>query len=167
MGRRLALLILASLAVLGGLVAIFVSANKSSLVRLEGSILKVRTYALSKQATLVLADFRLTNPTRVPFVVNSIEMFLDRPGYEPAPAGILTRGEVERVFAYQKFTGPQYNETLRVGTKIAPGETMDRMSAGRVELTEADLERRTAVRLRIRELDGRVSEITEASRQKQ
>lgn len=163
---RFPLILLASLLVIGGIVWTLVSNNQSGLVNLEGSILKIRTYPLNAQSTLVLADFRLTNPTRVPFVVDSVEMFLDRTAGGPVTAGVLSRAEVDRVFEYQKITGPKYNDPLIVSNRIQPGETLDHMSAGRVDLPEADIDARLTVRLRIREFNGQTAEITEPSRQK-
>lgn len=162
MRSRFPLLLLASLALAGGIVWIVVATNQAALVTLEGSILKVRTYPLNAQSTLVIADFRITNPSALLFEVDSLEMFVDRAGSPPAPAGILGRTEVDLVFQYQKLTGPKYNNTLIVSNRIQPGATLDRMIAGRVELTEAEIESRTGVRLRIQEFRGQVAEIAEA-----
>jgi len=161
MRPRFALILLATLAILGAITWTFVSMNQRGLVTLQGSILKVRTYALSPRATLVFADFRITNPADIPFVVGSVEMFLDRPGAEPISGGILSRDEVNLVFQYQKIAGPKYNEPLIVNNRIQPGETIDRMSAARFELLASEIESRTSIRLRIHELDGQVAEIKE------
>ena len=163
---RFPLILLASVAVVGGLVWTFVSMNRSGLVTLEGSILKVRTYALTADSTLVFADFRITNPTRTPFVVDSVEMFVERRAGQPIAGDIFSRADVERVFAYQKIAGPKYNEPLIVSNRIAPGETLDRMSVGRVDMLESEVEARLAVRVRIHEFNGQVAEIVEAPQQK-
>ena len=55
---------------------------------------------------------------------------------------------------------------MTIASRIQPGETLDRMSAGRVDLPEAAFDGRLGVRLRIRELEGRMSEVTEASKNK-
>ena len=98
MSHRFVLILLASLAVIGGLVWTFVAANQAGLVRLEGSVLKVRTFPLNPESTLVLADFRVTNPTSMPFVVDQVEMFVDRPASEPVAAAVLSRRDVDLVF---------------------------------------------------------------------
>ena len=166
MSNRFPLILLASLVVIGGIVWTAVSTHQGGLVRLEGSVLKVRTFPLTPESTLVLADFRVTNPTRQPFVVDKVEMFVDRPGGDPAAGDMLSRVDVDGVFEYQKLAGPKYNDTLIVSSRIQPGESLDRMSVGRIDLPEAEIDRRLAVRLRIREIDGQVSEVREASRQK-
>ena len=166
MRNRFPLILLASLVVIGGIVWALVSANKSSLVRLDGSVLKVRTFPLTPESTLVMADFRVTNPTRLPFVVDKVEMLVDRPDGDPAAGDMFSRDDVERVFGYLKAAGPKYNDTLIVSTRIQPGESLDRMSVGRVDLPETAIDGRLAVRLRIRELDGQVAEVREARQQK-
>jgi len=166
MSNRFPLILLASLAVIGGIVWVFVSTHQSSLVRLEGSILKIRTYPLNSQSTLVLADFRVTNPTQLPFVVDKLEMFVDRPGGEPVPGDILSRADVNLVFEYQKITGPEYNDPLIISNQIKPGETIDRMSAGKVDVPEAQIDGRLGVRIRIHEFNGQVAEIAEDRKQK-
>jgi len=166
MRNRFPLIMLASLVVIGGLVWTFVATNQGSLVTLQGSILKIRTFPLTPQSTLVLADFRVTNPSKLPFVVDKLEMFVDRPGGDPVSGDILSRADVELVFQYQKLTGPKYNDPLIAANKIQPGETVDRMSAARVDLPEAQIDGRTAVRIRIHEFNHQVAEIAEAGKQK-
>lgn len=46
--------------------------TKSSHLDLDGKILKVRTLALGKDASLVVVDFRVTNTSAVPFVVRDV-----------------------------------------------------------------------------------------------
>jgi len=166
MSNRFPLILLASLVVISGIVWTAVSIHQSSLVRLDGSVLKVRTFPLTPESTLLMVDFRVNNPTRLPFVVEKVEMFVDRSGGDPAPGDMLSRADVDRVFEYTKLAGPKYNDTLIVSTRIQPGESLDRMSVGRVDLPEAAIDGRLAVRLRIREIDGQVAEVREASRQK-
>jgi hypothetical protein len=161
MSKQFILVLLASLIIIGGVVWLTFSSNQSSQLRLQGSILKVRTLALNPQATLVFADFRITNPTGTPFIVDKLEMELERPGQEIAQGGILTRKETDQVFEYQKLAGPKFNEPLIIQDRIQPGQTVDRMVAARFELTEAEAEARSVLRVRILEIDGRESTITD------
>ena len=70
------------------------SFNKSALVDLTGSILKVRTQQ-GPDSTMVVVDFRITNPSRVPFVVNSAEVIMDPGGgAAPVPSTILSKSDV-------------------------------------------------------------------------
>jgi hypothetical protein len=153
--------LLASLVVVGGIAWILISGQQGRLANLEGSILKIRTYPLNPNASLIFADFRVTNPGQAAFIVNKVEMVLYPATGEPISAGVLTREETDRVFAYTKIAGPKYNDPLIIANRVEPSETIDRMSAGRVELSEADIEKRLSVRIRVHEMSGRVSEIAE------
>lgn len=165
MRSRLAAMLLAALAAVGGVVWLAYSANQRSLLKLEGSILKVRTYQLSPGATLVFADFRVTNPTGTPFVVESVEMELERGADQPPLAGgVMTRREIDTFFAYEKLAGPRFNDPLIIQDRIPAGETLDRMAAARFEVPESAVEARQGLRLKIRELDGAVAELGEAKR---
>jgi hypothetical protein len=161
MSSRLALLLLAALALVGGVTWLTYSINQSSLLTLEGSILKVRSYPLPGGATLVFADFRVTNPTGTPFVVDSVAMDLDRAGAEPLAGGVMTRREIEQFFAYEKMAGPQFNDPLIIQDRIPAGAALDRMAAARFETSESAVEGRTGLRIRIREIDGVTAEIAE------
>lgn len=156
--------LLASLVVIGGIVWILISGQQGRLANLEGSILKVRTYPLNPNATLVFADFRVTNPGQAAFIVDKVEMILYPSAGEPISAGILTREEVDRVFEYQKIAGPKYNDPLIIANRVEPSETIDRMSAGRVELPEAAIEKRLSLRIKVHAMGGRVAEIAETGK---
>lgn len=161
MNTRLALLLLASLAVISGIVWFTYSENQSGLVRLQGEVLKVRTYQLDPSATLVFADFRITNPTDSAFTVESLEMELVPKEGEPLEGGVLTKREIDQVFAYQKLSGPQYNDPLIVRDRIEPGETQDRMAVARFDVPESAIDARGGLQVRIHEIDGQASEIVE------
>jgi hypothetical protein len=165
MSSRLAAMLLAALGVVGGIVWFTYSENQRSLLKLEGSILKVRTYQLSPDATLVFADFRVANPTGTPFVVDSVEMELDRGADAPPLAGgVMTRREIDTFFAYEKLAGARFNDPLIIQDRIPAGETLDRMAAARFDVPESEVEARAGLRLRIREIDGAAAELAEAKR---
>ncbi len=66
------------LAVVGGLIFTMLTATQGAHLRLEGKILKVRVLALpGRAASIVVVDFRATNPSNVPFVVNSVTLHLE------------------------------------------------------------------------------------------
>lgn len=161
MSKQFWLILPLAVAIGAGAVWFLYSSNQAAQVDLAGSVLKVRTYPLSPESSLVIADFRVTNGSEGTFVVESLEMELDRADSEPLQAALLTRGDIERVFAYEKLSGPQYNDPLIIQDQIGPGETWDRMAAGRIDLPESGIQARTNLRIRIHEIGGRVSEIAE------
>jgi len=82
----------AGLAVVGGLIFTMLTATQGAHLRLEGKILKVRVLALpGSAASIVVADFRVTNPSNVPFVVNSVTFHL-QPATGDAQSDSAVRG---------------------------------------------------------------------------
>ena len=139
--------------------------NRGSHLDLTGSILKVRTIA-DGDGTIVFADFRVTNAAAIPFVVSSVKMTMDIPVDEATPAVVFSKSDVEKVTKYLKVLGPKYNDVLSIQDKLPPVETVDRMAAGRFPFPPKIFQQRKTLRLRIEEVDGAFSEITEKNSDK-
>jgi hypothetical protein len=135
--------------------------NKPAQLRLTGSITKVRTYKTGPDSTLVVADFHITNPSGVPFVVNSLGLTLDTAGGDTVESKTLSKSEIAEAFRYATVLGPQTNQPLSVQDRVPPGQTEDRMTAAAFDLPHTDVAARKALRIKIEELDGIVAEITE------
>jgi hypothetical protein len=142
-------------------VTVMYRATAPNRLELTGQILKVRTVALSRKATLAVVDFRLLDSTNVPFVVKSVEMKLETASGEKLDGTPVAKPDVEALFNYNKLLGPKFNPVLSIKDKIKAGERADRMTAARFELSDADAAERRAIHLRIEELDGVVFELTE------
>jgi len=69
--------------------------------------------------------------------------------------------DARRVFSYYGSLGQKYNDTLVIKEKIAPKQTLDRMLAARFDLPESQINQRARLRLRVEDVDGVVSEISE------
>lgn len=65
------------------------------------------------------------------------------------------------MFDNLKLVGPKFNDALSTGDAIEPHQTVDRMVGARFELGEQAVERRSAVRIRIEDLDRTVAELVE------
>ncbi len=147
------------LAVVGiGLYALVYS-TKGSHVDLKGEILKVRVLALNDKASLVMLDFRATNPSDLRFVIKTVQIIIDPPQGDPVEGAIISKADVDNVFKYQKLLGPKYNDVVSIKDTIKAHQTADRMAGARFELPEAEIDKRKAIRLRIEELDGVIVEI--------
>jgi hypothetical protein len=70
------------LAIVGALVYGVLMGTKGAHIDLVGEILKVRVLSVNPEASLVMVDFRVTNPADYPFVVSAVQMELDRAGAE-------------------------------------------------------------------------------------
>jgi hypothetical protein len=133
-------------------------------VEIQGSIQKVRTLALDENSSALIIDFRVLNPSDYSFVVRRADVFLTD------PAGVehqgMEIGEVDarQLFKYFPALGPKYNDSLVMRASIAPHRSLDRMLAVRFELPEALVQARKGLRIRLEEVSGPVSEVTEARR---
>jgi len=152
----------AGLAVVGGLIFTMLSATQGAHLRLEGKILKVRVLALpGSSASIVVADFRVTNPSNVPFVVNSVSFQLEPAKGDATDGTTISKNDIENLFRYEKLLGPKYNDTLSLQDRIAPHKTEDLMAGARLELPETAVNSRKSLRIRIEDVDGAVAELTE------
>jgi hypothetical protein len=162
MGQRFWVFFLVGLAVVGAAIFGAFYSNRGSHVQLTGSILKVRSLP-DGDGAIVFADFRVTNPAAIPFVVSSVKMTMETPEGEIANAVMFSKSDVENVTRYLKLLGPKYNDVLSIRDKLPPVETVDRMAAGRFSFPPKFLQQRKTLRLTIEEVDGVVAEITEKS----
>jgi hypothetical protein len=162
MSKGFWIFLVAGLAVVGGLIFTMLTATKGAHLRLEGKILKVRVLALpGNAASIVVADFRVTNPSNVPFVVNSVTFQLQPPKGDAADGTTISKSDVGNIFRYEKLLGPKYNDTLSLQDQIAPHKTADLMAGARFELPESAVNSRKSIKVRIEDVDGAAAEITE------
>ena len=161
MTKQFWIFLLAGLAVVGALIYGVLVGTKGSHIDLTGEILKVRVLALNPQASLVVVDFRVTNPADIPFVVSTVQTQLDRYGSETLDGASISKPDVENVFKYEKLLGPKYNDVLSIRDTVAPHQTVDRMVGARFDLPESKIDARKGIRLHIEEVDGAIVEIGE------
>jgi hypothetical protein len=162
MSKGFWIFLVAGLAVVGGLIFTMLTATQGAHLRLEGKILKVRVLALpGSAASIVIVDFRVTNPSNVPFVVNSVILHLEPATGDAADGTTISKNDIENIFRYQKLLGPKYNDTLSLQDRVAPHKIADLMAGARFELPEAAVNSRKSIRLRIEDVDGTTADITE------
>jgi hypothetical protein len=135
--------------------------NKGARLELEGKILKVRTMAVNAKASLLIVDFRVTNTADIPYMVKAVTITLTPGSGDPQEGTPISKQDLDNVFEYQKLLGPQFNPTLVIRDKLPPRSPVDRVTAARFEMPEAELENRRGLSLRIDEIDGVTAEITE------
>lgn len=149
----------AGLVVVGVGISIMMLSTKGAHLELTGEILKVRVLAMNPNASLVIVDFRVTNPSDVWFVVKTVDMTLDPASGEAIAGMSISKPDVENVFQYEKLLGPKYNDVLSIKDKIGPHQTVDRMAGARFELGEQAIDARKSLHLRIEDLDGTVVDL--------
>ena len=114
-----------------------------------------------RAASIVVVDFRVTNPSNVPFVVSSVTLHLEPVTGDPADGTTISKNDIENIFRYEKLLGPKYNQTLSLQDRIAPLKTADLMTGARFEVPETTVNGRKSIRLRIEDVDGAAAEVTE------
>src|SRR5579862_3617338 len=137
----------AGLAVVGGLIFTMLTATQGAHLRLEGKILKVRVLALpGRAASIAVVDFRVTNPSNVPFVVNSVTLHLEPATGDAADGTTASKVNIENIFKYEKLLGPKYNQVLSLQDRVAPHQTADLMAGARFELPASAIDGRKMIR---------------------
>ncbi len=154
MNKRL--LIFMGLGVVALLIAVSVvlTANKGSHLQLQGKILKVRTGALGEGNSIAVLDFRVENPSNVPFIVRNVELVLEKKNGEMVDGVTASKSDLKQLFQYNRFLGDQYNDGLGMQDTIARHSTVDRMVAAHFEVSADELEKAKAVHLSIQDVDG-------------
>ncbi len=163
MNTRFAIFIVAGIAVVAGLLFLLLTGTSGAHLRLDGKILKVRVLALSGgAASLVMVDFRANNPSDVPFVVSAVKLRLIPAKGDPLEGTTISKTDLNNVFQYEKLLGPKFNDALSLQDRVAPHQRVDRMAGARFEIPEAQVNTRKELHLQLEDVDGTVSDFTEA-----
>jgi hypothetical protein len=150
------LLIFFGIGVLAVGVGVFlaVSGNEGAHLQLQGKILKVRTGALGDGNSIAVLDFRVENPSDVPFVVGNVEVALEKKSGERVDGVTTSKSDLKQIFQYNRFLGDQYNDGLGMKDTIAPHSMVDRMVAAHFEVSNDVLDSAKAVHLTLHDVDG-------------
>jgi hypothetical protein len=133
-------------------------------IELRGTIQKVRTLALDENSSAVIIDFRVTNPSDYAFVVRRADVYLTDPAGVERQGMEIGDADAKQLFQYFPALGQKYNQSLGMRARIAPRSSADRMLAVRFEVPEALARDRKALRIRVEEVSGPISEMTEGRR---
>src|SRR5271154_1798865 len=106
--------LVAGLAGVGAGIGVMMLSTKGAHLDLTGEILKVRVLSLNPNASLVIVDFRVKNPSDVWFVVKSVDIKLDPASGETLEGASISKFDIENVFKYEKLLGPKYNDVLSI-----------------------------------------------------
>jgi hypothetical protein len=135
--------------------------TKGNHLELTGTILKVRILPLSPVASLAVVDFRVVDPTDIPFVMKGASLTLETPAGAMLDGMVVSKPDVENVFKYNPILGPKFNDVLGIKDRIEPHQRLDRMVGARFEIPETQAEDRKAIHLHIEELDGVTADFVE------
>ncbi len=153
--------LIVGLAVVSIAVAFLWFGTKGNHLELNGTILKVRVMPLSEVASLVVVDFRVTDPSNVPFVMKGASLTLEPATGDMLDGMTVSKSDIENVFKYNPILGPKFNDVLGIKDRIEPHQRLDRMVAARFEIPEAQADDRKAIHLHVEEMDGVTADLVE------
>jgi len=154
MNKQLLIFVGVGVAVIAIAILLVFSSTKGSHLELKGEILKIRTGELDEQNSAAVLDFRLENPSNIPFVVRDVSATLEKLDGTTSEGMVVSRSDMNMLFQFNRFLGQQYNDTLTIKSKIDPHSTADRMVAVRFEVPDQQLESAKAIHLEIQDMDG-------------
>lgn len=138
--------------------------NRGAHVVLRGEIQKVRTHEIDDKSSVAVIDFRFANPADYQLMVRTVQLFMEPASGEPVEGMVVADVDAKRLLDAIPELGPKYNDSLKVRDRILPKTSDDRMIAARFEIPATELNRRARFRLRVEDVDGAVSELTESPR---
>jgi hypothetical protein len=166
MSKQFVIFLAVGIAVIGVALSVMLVGTKGAHLELTGKILKVRVLPLNEKASLVVVDFRVSNPADIPYVVNTATITLVPARGEAVEGTPIPKSDLDNVFKFEKLIGPAFNDALITRDRVAAHATIDRMTAARFEFPEAEIANRKSLRLKIDEVDGAVAELTESTGKK-
>ena len=149
------------IACIGVAVGVTVYMQRGARVGLIGKVLKVRTAPLDENSSVVVLDFRFTNPSSYPFMVRTVTVLLEDKAGKQYEGDTISEVDAKALFEGLPLLGPKFNDTLLMGNKVPPQSSQDRMVAARFDAPESRIAARKRFVIRIEEVDGQITEISE------
>jgi hypothetical protein len=142
-------------------VGVVVYMQRGARVGLVGKVLKVRTVPLGDKDSVAVLDFRFTNPSSYQFMVRTVSVLLEEKNGNTYQGDTVSEVDARRMFVDVPLLGPKFNDTLAMGERIQPQSSADRMVAAHFSAPESRLTARKRFVIRIEEVDGQVTDLTE------
>jgi hypothetical protein len=130
-------------------------------VDVHGKFLKVRTAAIDDNHSLAIVDFRIENPSDYGFKVRTVTVTVEDPGGNPTDGQTASDSAAKQAIEGIPALGAKFNDSLIMNDMIPPKGTWDRMIASSFDMAESKLQSRKRFIVKIEEVDGKVSEISE------
>jgi hypothetical protein len=149
------------LVAVGIAVAAIWTGTKGAHLDLTGKIVRVRSIPLQGETSLVVVDFRVTNPSEVPLVIREVSLKMEFYGKQPVGGIEVSKSDVDTMFTEFPSIGPKYSDVLAPPETVEPGKTIYRMAEATFGMSQAAIEVRKAVILHIEDVDGAGFDIVE------
>ena len=161
MSKQVLALTLGVLAVLSIGLMLFMQSNKKVHLVLDAKMQKVRVQEVDPNRTIVVLDFRVNNPAEVLYRVKNVEVLLTTAEGEQLKGTIAAEMDTEQIFAAYPSLGQKFNQSFISREALEGGKTIDRMIAASFDASLKAIEGRKKLILRIQEIDGLITEVTE------
>jgi len=130
-------------------------------VDVHGKFLKVRTAPIDDNNSLAVVDFRIENPSDYGFKVRTVTVIMEDAGGNPDEGQTASDSAARQAIEGIPTLGVKYNDSLIMNDTIPPKGTWDRMIASSFKMPESKLQSRKRFVVKIEEVDGKISEISE------
>jgi hypothetical protein len=160
---RLLVYVLIGVVLVGAALAWVFYAHRGARLALEGSFMKVRTVAIDEHSTVAIVDFRFANVADYRWVVRRVDVYVTDSQGREVQGMTVSEVDARHLFEYFPLLGQKYNESLLPRARIEAHRGADRMIAARFDVGEDEFKARKSLRIRIEDVDGAVSEISEAA----
>ena len=147
------------LLVIGAMIGGGLFATRGTHLELNGSVRKTRVAALSPTRSVVVLDFRATNPSDYPFVVKTVEVEVTLANGKKEIGQYVPEVDAKTLFPALPALGDKLAASIGTGEKIGAKQTVERMAAASFPMPESDLAARKGVVLRLRDVDGPLAEL--------
>jgi len=134
-------------------VAVFALAACNKLT-IEGTIQKVRVYAVDETTSAVVADYRITNTARLPLVVREVMVEIEDKDGKTTAGRTIADTDASRFLDANPEQGPKHNASLLPREKLSAGQSVDRMVAASFDSKEDEVNARRKLRVKIVDVDG-------------
>ena len=135
--------------------------QRGDVMQLPGKILKVRTAPLDENSSVVVVDFRVSNPSDIIFEVRTVNVELVDKDGKSYLGQVSSDRDAKVLFEGVPVLGEKYNPTLMTRERISAHANADRMVAARFVAPVALLEGRKKFIVHIEEVDGKLVDYSE------
>jgi hypothetical protein len=161
MTRQFWSFLVVGLIAVGAAVALLWTGTKGNHLVLDGKFQNVRTLDLGDGTALVVADFRVNNPSDVPLVIREVSMTMEQYGQDSLKGLEVSKSDVDFLFQEHSSLGGKANDVLAPPDTIAPGKTIYRMAEASFKAPASAIASRKNLVVHIEDVDGAGFDIAE------
>ncbi len=151
--------ILAGLIGAAALAGIGFFASRGKAARLEGAITNIRTLGSDETSSVAIVDFEAVNPSQILMIVSGRDLLIVDEQGVLHEGSTISAADLKMLFQYFPALGAMENEALIDRVRVEPGRGLRGVVAARFEIPKHRLDARQELVLRIKEVDGGVSEL--------